>query len=228
MRVLVTGGSRGLGFEIAKSFKDKGHNVCIVSRHKDRLAAAFEDLNGNEEDLMMAIDLSKQTAVKEILEHLRAQNWNPHIIINNAAQYMEDNFLSARIDILSELMQLNAVSGFDLIRNLMNEKNASLKFIISVGSVLSRDFRREAVSYTVSKHMQDAFASIIAKEARKRKIKSTLLLPGSMNTTSWDGLDVPREKFIQPADVVKLIHTLITLSENCWVEEIVLKPMEDL
>ena len=56
------------------------------------------------------------------------------------------------------------------------------------------------------------------------EIKSTIIYPGSMNTSSWDGLEVDREKFIQPSDITSLIDLLLNLSPNAWVEEITIRP----
>ena len=75
--VLVTGGSRGLGFETAKALRAQGHQIILVSKDKDRLAEAAAQLDCS----YRAVDLSDIDAAKKTFEEILESIGVPEILI---------------------------------------------------------------------------------------------------------------------------------------------------
>lgn len=75
--VIVTGGSRGLGFETAKALRAQGHQIVVVAKDKDRLAEVAAQLDCE----YRAVDLADLDAAKKSFEEILASFGTPEILI---------------------------------------------------------------------------------------------------------------------------------------------------
>ena len=76
-RVVVTGGSRGLGFESAKALRALGHELLLVAKDSDRLAAAAAQLNCE----FRSVDLEDLVATKRCFDEILVTFGTPEILI---------------------------------------------------------------------------------------------------------------------------------------------------
>ena len=88
---------------------------------------------------------------------------------------------------------------------------------------LSKKTRKRAVSYSISKHALYTYTKLLRDDLRNFNVKVTAILPGSTNTSSWDGLDAPVKDFVQPEDVANGV--LMAIQSNGMVEELEIKPI---
>ena len=65
---------------------------------------------------------------------------------------------------------------------------------------------------------------VLREELKPHKIKVTAILPGATLTASWEGVDLPPERFIQAKDVAETIWSAYKLSSGAVVEEILIRP----
>ena len=88
---IITGASQGLGLEIAKEFINKGANILICARDKQRLKDAYNSLNKNLSNknkiLMVKCDVSNNEEVKNMIELARSEFTKIDILVNNAGVY---------------------------------------------------------------------------------------------------------------------------------------------
>jgi len=75
--VVVTGGSRGLGFQCAKELAALGHEIVLVAKDPIRLAASATELGAH----YRAVDLADQQATREVFEEIRSTFGTPEILI---------------------------------------------------------------------------------------------------------------------------------------------------
>jgi short-subunit dehydrogenase involved in D-alanine esterification of teichoic acids len=81
--VLVTGGSGGVGLELARGFCERGNRVAIVGRDEEKLRRAAEGLGGGAE--AMRADLSDEAELRRLVEDVRERMGGLSILVNNAA-----------------------------------------------------------------------------------------------------------------------------------------------
>jgi uncharacterized oxidoreductase len=81
--ILITGGSAGIGFEIAKQFAEKGNKVIITARDEDRLKQAAARI---ENVTAIRCDVSKAEDIEELVKKLNAGFPNLNMVINNAGR----------------------------------------------------------------------------------------------------------------------------------------------
>lgn len=79
--VLITGGSAGIGFEIAKLFSEKGNTVIITGRDKDRLQSAAAKLKNTT---AISMDVTSEADVNQLTERMRKDFPSLNVLINNA------------------------------------------------------------------------------------------------------------------------------------------------
>jgi NADP-dependent 3-hydroxy acid dehydrogenase YdfG len=65
----------------------------------------------------------------------------------------------------------------------------------------------------------------LREELKTQHVRVTSILPGATLTQSWEGVDLPEDRFIKPEDVAKIVWTSYELSERTNVEQIILRPI---
>lgn len=81
--VLITGGSAGIGFEIAKTLSEKGNQVIITGRNRERLQKAASELKNVN---TFVSDVSKPKEVEQLVNHLTSHYPQLNMVINNAGR----------------------------------------------------------------------------------------------------------------------------------------------
>ena len=79
-------------------------------------------------------------------------------------------------------------------------------------------------SYCISKFALYGMGKVLREEMKPYGIKVTNVLPGATKTASWDGVDLPEERFIKPQDIAETVWTAFCLSPSAVIEDIVLRP----
>ena len=157
---LITGGTSGIGYEIAKSFLKNGASVVIVGRNKDKINNATNSLKEYVKDdntvLGIEMDISNikmiEDKFKDILELLNDKNID--ILVNNAGVIKGKNIgsgLKTSIEDYEAVLKTNLEGTYFLsqeVANYMKEKNIKGNIL----NILSSSSLRPAVNpYTVSK-----------------------------------------------------------------------------
>src|SRR5437773_8914536 len=136
---LVTGGSGGIGLELAKVLARNGFDLVLVSRTRDSLEAAAGQIEGKYDVRVhvFAADLRRREAPEAIFDFLHNENTAIDILINNAGFGLGGEF--AETELRSEEHTSELQSHHDLVcRLLLENKKQSLYSIIL--TVFSRRF----------------------------------------------------------------------------------------
>lgn len=222
MRGVISGASRGLGAAFSKTFVKAGFDLCIIARDLSRLQelkSELKSINGKAEILVISADLShKFEAINAAQSVLNA--WDEiDVLINNAGVYKTAPLDES--DLLEEMLKTNFSSAYYLTKPLIPLFQKQKKgHIINICSVLSESVRENAGDYAISKHALYAYSKSLGLELKKDGVKVISVLPGSINTSSWDGEDVPRDEFIQPEDLARICLSAVQSAEGTSVDEI--------
>ena len=195
--VLVTGGSRGIGREIARGFAERGANVAV--HYKSNLEAARETeamLAGNGHMILQA-DIADPAAVKRMVDTVVERMGRIDILVNNAGIYEEL--------VLTEATYEEWVAHFPKIlqANLVGTANASYcaaRHMMKIGggrivNISSRGaFRGEptALAYGASKAGMNSLGQSLAKLLAPHNIFVGTVAPGFVET------DMAAERLSQP------------------------------
>ena len=78
--------------------------------------------------------------------------------------------------------------------------------------------------YSISKFALLGLSKTLREELKPYDIKVTAIMPGATLTDSWQGVDLPENRFSKPEDIAELIYTITHISKLSVVEELIIRP----
>lgn len=193
---LVTGATRGLGFEIAQALALAGAQVWLNGRDAAALAEAVARIREHVEAQQpsgpqvhaLPFDIADDAARQTALAHLRAQAGQLDILVNNVGQRNRRALDDFPLDEIRQLLDVNLVAPLALAREaaqLMLETGATAAGrarIINITSIAGPISRAGDVAYTVAKGGLDAATRALAAELGPRGITVNAVAPGYFAT----------------------------------------------
>lgn len=223
---VVTGAGRGIGRAIAMKLASMSYDLFVIARSKNELEELKHEIKAFYSKVGVTIvvaDLSDIHSTVKAANVISSATRQVNVLVNNVGAYKEDTIYTARPEDLRAALNTNFFSAFNLwseLHHLIQEGGT----IVNICSVLSNEIRKEAFSYTLSKASLYTFGKFLQTSCREKGIRVTNILPGSVNTPSWDGLNAPVKEFVQPEDIASAIESLI--SSKGWVKELVIRPLK--
>jgi uncharacterized oxidoreductase len=208
--ILVTGGTAGIGFEIAKAFSEKDNHVIITGRNEERLQSAASKL---QNVTPIAFDVTSADDVKRLVKMLRTDFPTLNVVINNAgkASYYgldsdEDAFTNAQEEILTNYLSIIRLNQ-ELLPLLKTNGEAA---IVNVSSIAALVPNHVIPTYAASKAALHSYSqSLRITLAKATDIKVFELMPPLVNTEF--STEIGGENGIPPKEVA---DDLISAFEN--------------
>ena len=222
----ITGGSKGIGFGIAKTLLDNGMRVAITSRN---LAAAKEAaaLLSNDAARVLALEsdvsslASETKAVKAVTDHFGQLD----VLVANAGV---GHF--APIESLTEkewksTIDTNLTGVFNSVKASIEALKKSNGYIITIASLAGTNFFENGSAYNASKFGLVGFSQAIMLDLRKYGIKVTTIMPGSVATYFNDHVPNDADAWkIQPEDIGDLVLDLLNMHPRTLPSKIEVRP----
>lgn len=175
-RVLVTGGSRGIGRAIAAAFIKEQSKVGIVARNMDELLGTKEEL-GVE---IFQSDLSKESERDNLMKEFINQFGGIDILINNAGGSNGDTVMNTSVHEFEEAMELNFISAVHLSQlAAQNMKKLGSGSIINIVSIYGRE-AGGFPTYNASKAALISFTKSFSTEIIKENVRVNGIAPGAV------------------------------------------------
>ena len=180
---LITGGSRGLGLQIAKGLGEMGAKIAISARKPAELEAAKEDLKKHGIDaLTVTNDLSKQDQIPALVDAVVKHYGGIHILVNNAGASWGAKAEEHPIEAWHKVMTLNATSVFLLsqavaTRCFIPQRSGNI-IVIASTAALRAGMQMKAVAYYSSKAAALHLTRALAGEWGQYNIRVNAICPG--------------------------------------------------
>ncbi len=221
----ITGGSKGIGYGIAKSLLEAGMKVAISGRNLEDLQRAAQGL-GSEEDLLpIASDVTnpkdEEGAVTKILE-----KWGQlDVVLANAGVG-----IFAPVDKLSttdwqQMIETNLNGVFYTLKASVEALKKSKGYYITLASLAGTNFFPNGSGYNASKFGVVGFTQAAMLDLRPYDIKVSTIMPGSVAT--YFNENEPSEKDawkIQPEDIGELVLDLLRMNPRTLPSKIEVRP----
>ena len=181
---LVTGGTRGIGFMIARGLLEAGARVFICARDEQGCAEAAAELSQYGDCQALAANLSGEAGIRDLAERLSARIDKLDILVNNAGTTWGAPLESYPLSGWEKCMQLNVTSVFGCIQQLLpllrKAGNAeSPARVINIGSVAGITAHGEnAYAYGPSKAALHQLSRMLARELVSQHINVNVIAPG--------------------------------------------------
>ena len=183
--VLVTGGSRGIGKEVAKVYAENGYDVAInyVSDKTDveGIKKEFQDLG--VKCLMVKADVSNREEVEKMVEEVISEFEKIDVLVNNAGITKDTLLMRMSEEDFDKVIEIN-LKGTYLVtkavtKYMMKKRQGS---IINLASVVGVVGNSGQCNYSASKAGIIGFTKSVAKELASRNIRANAVAPGFIAT----------------------------------------------
>lgn len=182
--VLVTGGSRGIGLEIARRLIDEGATVIICGRKQEGLDLAVQELNNTEQLLAIACHTAKEDQVTGMMEQISASFGRLDVLINNVGMnLMTASTLETEISLWNKIIDSNLNATFlcaQKAAGLMKAQKAGK--IVSITSIAGRRAAPGMGIYGVAKSGIEMLTKVLASELAGSNIQVNAVAPGMVRT----------------------------------------------
>ncbi len=183
-KIIITGGSSGIGKALAHGFTDLGAKVGLLSRSKDKMEKIVEEINNKGgKAIFEAASVRDFQEVKDAVDSLVKRMGGITSIINNAGVERRTDFIKFRQDQIDLLVDTN-------IKGVFYSTHAALPYlleipyssIITTSSISSVNPVAKFGIYCASKAAMNMFTESLAIELKKKKIRVNAILPGMVDT----------------------------------------------
>lgn len=221
---LVTGGASGIGKAIAQRLAGAGARVFVIGRDRAKLEALRTE---SPAIAVHAADITDEAQVVAAFADCRARLGAVTILVNNAGLGIPTPDLATTdVAALQTMFDTNVRGSFLCAKAaLADMKPAGAGHIINLVSVVGKKTNPLAPLYCASKFGQRGFSSGLADQLLPLGIKVTDLNPGATDTAYWGDRQVPRAKFLQPADVAEAALFVLSQPAHVLIRELDLESM---
>jgi NAD(P)-dependent dehydrogenase (short-subunit alcohol dehydrogenase family) len=198
-RAIVTGGSRGIGFAIARAILRGGGRVMITGRDDRRLQEAVHSLGKLVRDSSRAagtvVDVRDRAGIERLIDDTARRFGGIDTLVNNAGVGVFTEVSAMTDDEWADVIETNLTGVFYCSRAAIPElRKAGGAWIINIASLAGRNYFPGGAAYCASKAGLIAFSEALMQEVRYDDIRVTVIMPGSVSTefsgpADPDGID---------------------------------------
>lgn len=227
--VVITGGSQGIGRALVCRFLAAGYAVATCARHPAALAELAAEVAGQYPGTLYThpADLAQHAGCQAFARFVLGLGHPLAALVHNVGDYVPGRFQDEPADgsQLRHMLAVNLLSAYDLTRallpTLLAQGRGHVFTICSTASIMPYP---NGGSYGVAKYALLGFTKTLREETKSQGLRVTAVLPGATLTRSWDGADLPPERFVAPGDVAEAVFGAFQLSASAVVEELLLRP----
>lgn len=177
--VVITGTSRGIGFELAKMFAKNGHQVLAISRNTVPLEAI------NHKNIsVISVDIANISEMQKITNFIK-NNWKQvDILINNAGKLINKPFTDLTTDDFIEVYKVNVFGVAEITKNLIPflQKGSHVVTISSMGGIQGSMKFPGLAAYSSAKGAVITLSELLAEEYKEQQIAFNVLAIGAVQT----------------------------------------------
>ena len=222
----ITGGSKGIGYGIAKTLLDNGMKVAITSRTSSAAKQAAESLS-KDPSKVLALEsnvsslASETKAVQAVIDHFGKLD----VLVANAGVGHFANIESLTEKEWKETIDTNLTGVFNSVKASLEALKKSKGYIITIASLAGINFFENGAAYNASKFGLVGFTQAIMLDLRKQGIKVTTVMPGSVATHFNNHIPNEADVWkIQPEDIGQIVTDLLNMNPRTLPSKIEVRP----
>lgn len=219
--VVVTGSSKGIGFETCKIFLENDFKVIGISRGDTNLS----DKNFSH----YKTDLSGKDNLKSVFSAIQKDHGDIDILVNNAGMGVSAYMHEMKDEDWEKMFDLNVNSIFYSTKSVLPAmmKNG-YGHIVNLSSIAGLTGIETMAGYCGTKHAVRGISHSLYKEVRNYGIKVTCIYPGSVNTHFFDNIEsvTANENMMRAKDIAKSIFDAVNTHPNYHVVDLEVRPLK--
>lgn len=218
MKVLVTGGARGLGFAISLYYLKMGHSVVVNYNNSSDLALKLKSEYGDRVSIVKA-DVSNEDDVKRMFDALGKLD----VVVNNAGIAKDSDPIEKSAEEFLEVIKVNLLGTFLVSKYAVNHVDKGC--IVNISSTNALDtYYPESMDYDASKAGVISLTHNFSLYLKDRDIRVNVVCPDWIDTDMNLGMDEEYKKslgvFLKPEEVAKVVYD-VSIDES--VNDVVIR-----
>ena len=223
---VISGGTSGLGFEIANLLIRSGKSVLILGRNSEKLEAASSRLKKVSENLLagsLICNIGIEDDVRNFGKFLTSNFFSVEYLFNNAGRGLfakAQNSTAALIDTVFEAnLKGMILLTSEILRLTPQDQELTIVNIMSTSALLGR---AEETVYCAAKWGARGYTEALRTEFKGTKRNIIAVYPGGMKTNFWDipGRNRDISSFMDPAEVAEKIVNAVIVTDKMYVTDI--------
>lgn len=176
--IIITGTSRGIGFELALKFANAGHQVLALSRK------ANQELLSNQNITFLSVDLSNESELQQVTDFLSSTWKKVDAVVHNAGSLLLRPFSETTQENFESIYKVNVFGVANLTRICLPylQKGSHVVTISSMGGVQGSLKFAGLAAYSSSKGAVITLSELLAEEYKEQGISFNVLALGSVQT----------------------------------------------
>jgi 3-oxoacyl-[acyl-carrier protein] reductase len=219
IKAIVTGGSSGIGFEIAKQLKMQGAKVLITGRDENKLKKAASEI-----DVLYAVaDASNEADVIKAFEYANSMMKGYNVLINNAAYGSFGLLKDQNTQVFEQLIATNVtgamIAGREAAKHFIENNFGN---IINISSTAGNAGFAGGTAYVASKFALKGMTECWRAELRKSNIRVMLVNPSEVQTPFYKALGGERpynETKLEASEIAHLVIAMLTMRDVGFITE---------
>jgi 3-oxoacyl-[acyl-carrier protein] reductase len=226
-RVLVTGGSGGIGLEIALALAEEGADVAIQYNHNqseaDKVVRSIEKVG--RKSIAFKAQIEKMTEVSALKEDIHSKFGKLDTLVNCAGINRDSLFSKMTDDQWDEVIQVNLSGVYHCTKAFVEDiVDSGHGRIVNISSLVGQMGNVGQVNYAASKSGIIGFTKALARELAPRGTTVNVVAPGFINTPMVQGIpdkvkakilaQIPMGRFGTPREVAMSVVYLVSEDAN--------------
>ena len=222
----ITGGSKGIGYGIAKVLLDHGMRVAITSRTLSAAKKAAESLSKDSSKVLplesnVSSLVSEKEAIQSVIDHFGQLDV---VVANAGVGHL------APIDKLTEqewkdTIDTNLTGVFNTVKASTDSLKKSKGYIVTIASLAGTNFFENGAAYNASKFGLVGFTQAVMLDLRKYGIKVTTIMPGSVASNFNNHIVSDADAWkIQPEDIGEMVADLLNMNPRTLPSKMEVRP----
>lgn len=224
---LITGGSRGIGKEIAKKFAENGYNLVINYVSDNTNLEALKEEFKNVEVLFVKTDVTNYESCENMAKEAINKFGKIDALINNAGITKDNLLIRMKEEDFDKVINVNLKGTFNMTKTItpymMKQRNGK---IVNISSVVGVTGNAGQANYAASKAGIIGFTKSVARELASRNILANCVAPGFIRTDMTEVLSdtvkenihnqIPLNKMGEAQEVANAVYFLAS-EENTYI-----------
>jgi 3-oxoacyl-[acyl-carrier protein] reductase len=222
----ITGGSKGIGYGIAKILLDNGMRVAITSRTLSAAKQAAESLSKDDSKILaIESDVSSLASETKAVAATIAHFGQLDVLVANAGVGYFVNIETLSEQQWKETIDTNLTGVFNGVKASLAALKQSKGYIITIASLAGTNFFENGAAYNASKFGLVGFSQAIMIDLRKHGIKVSTIMPGSVATHFANHIPSDADAWkIQPEDIGQIVADLLKMNPRTLPSKVEVRP----
>jgi NAD(P)-dependent dehydrogenase (short-subunit alcohol dehydrogenase family) len=233
-KAVVTGGSRGIGLEVARTLLAEGAEVLICGRSESSLQKAVTDLSTSASQggsapqpklFTQTADVANSTEVERLFESVDRHLNGLDILINNAGVGVFRATGELTVEDWDRVIATNLSGAFYCSRAAIARfRRSGSGSIINISSLAGKNPFAGGSAYNASKFGLNGFSEAMMLDHRSDRIRVSYVMPGSVDT-AFSGSSGPKADWkIAPEDVAEIVLGILKMPERTLISRVEVRP----